>query len=57
MNTRMLSKVYVDNAYPECRYGCCTVRDRFRHGARKDPRVRRWTRAADKRAWRRELDQ
>lgn len=55
--SRMLSKAYVARAHNECRYGCCTVRERFRHGGRHDARVRRWARAADERSWRRELSQ
>jgi hypothetical protein len=38
-----------------CRYGCCRmVKQSKRHGGANDPRVRRWTRAADKRGWQKE---
>lgn len=51
---RMLSKAYVDRAHPECRFGCCAVRERHTHGGHRDGRVRCWSRAADESAWRRE---
>lgn len=49
---RLLGKIRVHKN--NCGYGCCRGGETIGHGARRDPRVRRWTRKADKNAWKRE---
>lgn len=52
--SRMLSKTYTDNAPRGCPYGCCTIREIYTHGGKHDARIRRWARARDQRAWKRD---
>lgn len=47
---RMLAKVQLSKTNRCCR-NCCFPIGQYRHGGKKNPRFRKWARAADKAGW------
>lgn len=54
--TRMLAKTTGHAAQRTCRYGCCKTQQSVGHGGRREARVRRWARGAEKKTWKREVE-